>query len=201
MKLGIYGGTFSPIHMGHILAAESFLKEFELDRLMVIPTALPPHKAEVDGASAAERLRMTELAFDGQEKVEVSNFEILRGGKSYSVNTLEQFKSGNELYMLVGTDMFLTLDEWFRPDEIFRLADIVLKRRENDSTFDELILQKSKEYADRFKARIHFINSPAFEISSTKLREMIRENRSLDGLVPKKAEEYIYANKLYKGGI
>lgn len=201
MKLGIYGGTFSPIHNGHILAAREFLNEMQLDKLLIIPTALPPHKAEVVGASEKERLEMAKLAFEDFPDVEVSDFEIKRGGKSYSVNTLEHFKEGNELYMLVGTDMFLTLDEWFRPNDIFKLSNIVLKRRENDADTEKRISEKSREYELKFGARIYFIKSSPFEVSSTDIREKIRSGNSICEAVPQNVAEYIYNHNLYKGGI
>lgn len=198
MKLGIYGGTFSPIHMGHITAAREFLDRFELDRLCVIPTALPPHKAEVAGATAGDRLEMARIAFsDSDPKIEVSDFEIKREGKSYTVFTLEHFAPGNELYMLVGTDMFLTLDEWYRAPDIFGLADIVLKRREDESDSGGLILRKTDEYKTRFGARIHMIDEPALEISSTRLRELLRSGEPTDGLIPESVMEYIRENHLY----
>ena len=198
MRLGIYGGTFSPIHLGHVRAAEDFLNEFGLDKLLVIPTALPPHKAEVAGASAEDRLEMARLAFMGHDRIEVSDYEIARGGKSYSVLTLERFKPGNELFMLVGTDMFLTLDRWFRAEEIFRLADIVLKRREDDPVTGADIASKTIEYTERFGARIHIMDDAAFPVSSTGLRELIRDGKPTDGLLPDSVADYISENNLYK---
>ncbi len=198
MKLGIYGGTFSPIHMGHVLAAKSFLESLELDRLLIMPTALPPHKSEVLGASAEDRLEMAKRAFEGcDERIVISDFEISRGGKSYTINTLEHFAPGNELFLLVGSDMFLTLDEWRRAEEIFALADIVLKRRENDPETDILIKRKTDEYRSRFGARIHFIAAPALEVSSTELRERITARGADDVLLPCGVCEYIREKGLY----
>ncbi len=198
MKLGIYGGTFSPIHMGHVLAAQSFLESLELDRLLIMLTALPPHKSEVLGASAEDRLEMAKRAFKGcDERIIISDFEISRGGKSYTINTLEHFAPGNELFLLVGSDMFLTLDEWRRAEDIFSLADIVLKRRENDPETNILIKCKSDEYRSRFGARIHFIAAPTLEVSSTELRERIAAGGSDDALLPCGVSEYIREKGLY----
>lgn len=198
MKLGIYGGTFSPIHMGHVTAAHDFINRFELDRLFVIPTALPPHKAEVAGASANDRLEMARIAFaDSDPRIEVSDFEIRREGKSYTIYTLEHFAPGNELFMLVGTDMFLTLDEWYRAPDIFKLADIVLKRREADRTSDRLISDRKYEYNTRFGARIHVIDVPALEISSTRLRELLCAGEPTGSLIPDGVLKYIRKNHLY----
>ena len=111
-KLGIYGGTFSPIHNGHIRAAEKFLSDIDLDRLLIMPAAIPPHKA-ADGVSGEDRLEMARIAFEGADpRLEVCDFEVRREGRSYTINTLEHFTSPDRrIYMLVGTDMLLTLPE------------------------------------------------------------------------------------------
>lgn len=200
MKLGIYGGTFSPIHMGHVRAAEAFLEAMALDRLLVIPTAVPPHKAEVAGADAAARLTMVRLAFaDSDARLAVSDYEISREGKSYTVYTLEHFTAPDTtLYLLVGTDMFLTLAKWFRAADIFRLADIVLMRRETDAGLTGLLSETAADYRARFGARIHEIDEPPLVISSTELRERLRAGLPTDGMLPDAVAEYIAKNNLYR---
>lgn len=199
-RIGIYGGTFSPIHSGHVRAANAFADAMALDRLYVIPTALPPHKAKVDGAEAADRLEMARIAFSGTDRrIAVSDFEIRREGKSYSIYTLEHFsKPGRELFMLVGTDMFLTLHEWYRTEDIFRLARIVLMRRELDDSLLSAINKKSCEYKEKYGADIRVINIPPLEISSTKLREMLRRGEPVGGLIPDNVIKYIKDNNLYE---
>lgn len=198
-RIGIYGGTFSPVHLGHIRAAQSFLAELSPDRLYVVPTAEPPHKREVGGASAEERLYMTRLAFEGLDRrIEVSDFEVKRRGKSYTVYTLEHFAAPErELYMLVGTDMFLTLDRWYRAGEIFALSNIVLMRRENETELGCELRRKRDEYTARYGAKIYEIDRPPFELSSTELREYIRSGRPTEGLISPRVAEYIYRNGLY----
>lgn len=200
MKLGIYGGTFSPIHMGHVRAAEAFLEAMALDRLLVIPTAVPPHKAEVAGADAAARLTMVRLAFaDSDARLAVSDYEISREGKSYTVYTLEHFTAPDTtLYLLVGTDMFLTLAKWFRAEDIFRLADIVLMRRETDAGLTGLLSETAADYRARFGARIHEIDEPPLVISSTELRERLRAGLPTGGMLPDAVAEYIAKNNLYR---
>jgi len=200
MKLGIYGGTFSPIHMGHVRAAEAFLDTMALDRLLVIPTAVPPHKAEVVGADAAARLTMARLAFaDSDARLAVSDYEISREGKSYTVYTLEHFTAPDTtLYLLVGTDMFLTLAKWFRAEDIFRLADIVLMRRETDAGLTGLLSETAADYRARFGARIHEIDEPPLVISSTELRERLRAGLPTGGMLPDAVAEYIAKNNLYR---
>jgi len=200
MKLGIYGGTFSPIHMGHVRAAEAFLDTMALDRLLVIPTAVPPHKAEVVGADAAARLTMARLAFaDSDARLVVSDYEISREGKSYTIYTLEHFTAPDAtLYLLVGTDMFLTLEKWFRAEDIFRLADIVLMRRETDAGLTGLLSETAGRYRARFGARIHEIDVPPLVVSSTELRERLRAGLPTDDLLPGAVADYIEKNKLYR---
>jgi len=199
-RFGIYGGTFSPIHMGHVRAAHAFLEAMQLDRLLVIPTAQPPHKAAVDGASADQRLRMAQLAFAASdERLTVSDYEIRRDGKSYTVYTLEHFtKPDRELFMLVGTDMFLTLANWYRAADIFKMTRIVLMRRETDDGNTALIAEKMQEYRERYAARIHVIAQPPLVVSSTELRERLRGGLSVDGLLSDSVAEYIAKNNLYR---
>ncbi|MCI8386919.1 MAG: nicotinate (nicotinamide) nucleotide adenylyltransferase [Clostridiales bacterium] len=203
-RIGIYGGTFSPIHIGHIRAANAFLTDMSLDKLYVIPAALPPHKAEVDGATANERLEMVRLAFaDSDElmsgKLEVSDFEVKREGKSYTIYTLDHFtKPNRKLYLLVGTDMFITLSSWFQAERIFKLADIVLMRREKDDGLGLEIKRCRREYTERFGAKVHLIDEEPFEISSTELRNMLNSGESVNGLIPDKVIEYIKGNNLYR---
>lgn len=200
MKLGIYGGTFSPVHLGHVKAAYAFLDAMQLDRLYVMPTAEPPHKAEVEGASAAHRLEMLRLAFAGSdERLEVSDYEIRRAGKSYTVITLEHFAAPDtQLFLLVGTDMFLTLDRWRRAEDIFRLTDIVLMRRETDAENEGLIREKLAEYREKFDARLHEIPTMPLVISSTELRHRLKNGQSTAGLIPESVAAYIAENNLYE---
>ena len=118
MRVGIYGGTFSPVHNGHVAAAKAFMEQMWLDILYVIPTGTSPHK-EMDGeATGADRLEMCRLAFADVEGVIVSDCEIRRSGKSYTVDTLREFYAPeHRLFLLCGTDMMLTLDTWYQADE------------------------------------------------------------------------------------
>ena len=126
MRIGIFGGTFSPVHNGHIAAAYAFMEKMWLDVLYVMPTALPPHKQLHGDAAAADRLEMLRLAFAGMDGVIVSDMEIRRGGRSYTVDTLRQMHADlhgdDRLFLLMGTDMLLSFDSWREPDEIFRLC-------------------------------------------------------------------------------
>lgn len=127
MKTGIYGGTFNPIHNGHLHIVEEFRRGLGLDRVLLIPTRVPPHKAAPDLASAGERFAMCRLAAQGKPWLELSDIEMRREGKSYTAETLEELSvlyPQDQFYLLMGEDMFLTLGRWYRPETIFSLASV-----------------------------------------------------------------------------
>lgn len=198
-KLGIFGGTFSPPHVGHVRAAEAFLNSAKLDKLLIMPAFLPPHKA-IDGeASADERFKMCKFAFSGLPRTEISDFEIKNGGKSYTHFTLSSFKDEEtELYFLVGTDMFLTLGKWVKPETIFSLATIALVRRERTDENSHLIEERAREYKERFGAKLLFIDADITEISSSDLRSMIKSGADTSEFLSEEVYTYIKENLIYK---
>ena len=197
-KVGIYGGTFSPPHIGHVEAARAFLRAVALDELIIIPTFTPPHKAYSGQVSADDRLGMCELAFSKLPKTSVSDLEIRRGGKSYTYLTLEELSSSDvELYLLCGTDMFITLDEWKNAERIFELAHICYLRRENDLNTEALIEQKKAKYITEYSARITAISHEVIEVSSTELRDVVSSGRNSE-LIPKDVFEFIERRGLYR---
>lgn len=203
-KVGIYGGTFSPMHLGHVRAALRFFEEMSLDKLYIVPNLLPHSKSAVEGASAADRLAMARLALGEcdaykDERICVSDFEISREGKCYSADTLEHFAAPDRrLYLLVGTDMFLILDKWYRARDIFALADIALVRRENDAANTALIDMRAAEYRERYGARVSVIDTEPTVASSAVIRKRIVSGEVLDGLVPSGVAKYIKDNGLYR---
>ncbi len=195
--IAIYGGTFSPPHNGHVRAAEAFFAAACPDRLLIVPTATPPHKALVPGATAEDRLAMCRLAFSGIARTEVSDIELRREGKSYTVDTLRALSAkGRRLALLTGTDMFLTLEGWYRAEEIFALADIYVMRRFDDG--GETILATAEEYRARYAARVHYIETEPFAISSTELREMLKNGEDPRDVLPPDVLEYIKKCNLYR---
>ena len=144
-KIAIFGGTFNPPHIAHVRAAERFSEIVNPDVFYIIPACVPPHKDYSGTVSPQERTEMCTLAFGHIPNVEISDIEIKRGGRSYTYLTLEALSSSDkELYLLCGTDMFLTLDEWVNPDIIFKLATICVIRRESDPECYNKIREKSK---------------------------------------------------------
>lgn len=198
MKTGIYGGTFSPPHLGHYLAARAFLENVELDELLIIPALVPPHKQIAYEDDPVSRLEMCRLAFANLDKTSVSDIELNRGGKSYTVMTLRELtRKGRELYFLCGTDMMLTIDEWYCPEEIFRLAHIVCMRRESDAENTEKLENKMKLYREKFGASVSLIDAPSFELSSSEVREAIKEGRDTKDMLQREVDEYIRKKGMY----
>ena len=201
-RIGIYGGTFSPPHNGHLAAAKAFMEQMWLDLLYVIPTALPPHKEMECPVSAAHRLEMCRLAFSGVDGVYVSDMEIRRGGRSYTVDTLRELSGDDRrLFLLCGTDMMLTLDEWRAPEEIFRLCYPVYIRRDRDASLDAQIVRKIAEYQAKYGKVVRRIVADPVVLSSSEIRDAIRAGRPVSGKLPPAVERYISDNHLYVSNI
>ncbi len=199
MRLGIYGGTFSPPHLGHVLAAKAFMREVALDRLLIIPTSIPPHK-EADGCLTDEhRLALTRLAFSDVKGAEVSDLELRRGGKSYSYLTLRELSAPDrKIFFLCGTDMLLSLDSWMNAEEVMRLATFVVISRESDADVHARVLRKKDELSRSYGAEILLLGTPAFPASSTEIRKAIADRESIREMVPASVDEYIQKWNLYR---
>lgn len=199
LRVGIYGGTFAPIHNGHIDSALAFMRQMKLDYLYVIPTYLPPHK-EVDLADSPKmRLRMCELAFEGIDGVIVSDIEIRRGGKSYTYDTLKELSGDDKkLFLLCGTDMVLSFDTWYRFEDILRLCYPTYVRREKDKVLENRVINKITEYYNKYGVMFRRILTDPIEISSTEVRKACKDGRDISGMVPASVERFIRENKLYE---
>ena len=198
IRIGIYGGTFSPPHNGHIAAAKAFMEQMWLDFLYVIPTATPPHKEMEVPVDAAHRLEMCRLAFADVEGVYVSDMEMRRGGRSYTVDTLRELTGPDRrLFLLCGTDMMLTLDEWREPEEIFKLSYPVYIRREKDAILDQKIVQKIADYNEKYGKVVRRIVTDPIELSSSSVRERLERREDVSQLIPASVEKYIRDNHLY----
>lgn len=197
MRVGIFGGTFAPIHNGHVNAAHQFVKECKLDRLYVIPAGTPPHKKAPEMFSSQDRLEMARLAFPKDdalnEKIEVSDFEINRKEKSYTYNTLLEFsKGGDELFLLCGTDMFMSFDSWYRFKELFGMCTLCLALRNNSDTENlKAIKEKKSEFEKKYGAKILMLDMKPFEVSSTEVRDLISKGKNISNLVPAGVWEFL----------
>ena len=198
-KVAMYGGSFNPIHKGHIQLAEYFVKELNLDRLLIVPDRTPPHKSDKAMVSPLHRYNMCKIAVQNFPKIEVSDIEINRTGKSYTVDTLRQLKSlypKAQLFLIMGEDMFLSLHTWREYREIFNTAIICALPREHDN------LSPILHYAKQYEAeKLRFIVSDAkvVQISSTEIRESIRQGLPLSDMLEEKVAEYIVQYSLYRG--
>ena len=198
MRVGIYGGTFSPVHNGHVAAARAFMEQMWLDILYVIPTGVTPHKNMKGNATSEDRLEMCRLAFGELDGVIVSDMEMKREGKSYTVDTLQELsRPDDRLFLLLGTDMMLTLDTWRDPEEIFRLCYPVYIRRETDASLDDKIVEKIAEYNQKYGKVVRRIVAPAIELSSSMVRAALAEGKSVEDMVHPKVAAYIKDRGLY----
>ena len=197
-RVGIFGGAFDPPHNGHLCAAKAFYDSMQLDRLIIIPSFVPPHKVK-SKAMPSDRLEMASLAFKSIENSQISSCEIDRGGVSYTYLTIEEYYSDDvELYLFVGTDMFLTLSEWDMAQDIFKAAGICLIRRESLDENEEAILNTKQLYEEKYVARISIITSPVVEMSSTQVRKMLAAgDNAVTDMLPREVMAYIRERGLY----
>ncbi len=195
-RLGLFGGTFAPPHLGHINALRVLLKNVKLDRVLVMPTYMSPHKSRDAADTPEQRFRMCKSAFSGISGVEVSDFEIKKGGISYTAETLEHLKTEqNKIFLLCGSDMFLTLDKWYHSREIFEKAAIVCIPRYSGDRAE--LDKKREEYENNYKAEIIFAGENPLEMSSTEVREAILGGEKLEKYLPAGVIEIIKKEKLY----
>lgn len=173
-RIGIYGGTYNPPHIGHMRAAEYAIQALALDRLLLIPTGVSPHKEMAAGASSADRLQMLRLSAEGIERAEVSDIEIRREGRSYTVDTLRAIREkspDSELFLLMGTDMFLSFMTWREPETILKLATLAVFCRGEKGEQARIDAQKAS--LEAMGARVELVENPITAISSTDLRRML----------------------------
>jgi len=215
-KLGILGGTFNPIHYGHLAAAEEVRVRLHLDRVLFIPSFIPPHKQEEDVPSAAHRLEMVRLATAGNVSFEPSDSEIKRGGRSYTIDTIEALRQAypaGELYFITGADSFLDIQAWKHWERLltsctfvvlsrpgYRFSDLLkinfMRPAEKQFTkLDQGELTEAVVRSGAFTVYLEMI--PLYDISSTDIRKRVKEGRSIKYLLPEAVETYIIKNKLY----
>ncbi|MBR5337309.1 MAG: nicotinate-nucleotide adenylyltransferase [Lachnospiraceae bacterium] len=197
-KIGIMGGTFNPIHNGHLILAESAYEQFHLDTVVFLPSGNPPHKADISYIDSQHRCNMVELAIKDNSHFEMSLEEVLRPGITYTSDTLLTMKSNDpygELFFIIGADSLYTFETWHEPDVICRQCTILVATREGHDSAD--VEEKIEELRNRFEADIFRIVSPDFDISSRLVRERIISERSIRYFVPRPVEEYIREHGLY----
>ena len=201
MRLGVYGGSFDPVHYGHLLLAECCREQLRLDEIWLIPAAVPPHKQSRSRAAGKARLEMLELALAGSEHLRASSLELDRGGVSYTVETLlaiGQQRPGASLFLLLGADALHDLPTWREPARICELALPVVVRRGGAAELDLAVLAPLVSQERLAEIRAAQVQMPLMELSSTDLRERAAAGRSLRYRTPRAVEKYIETERLYK---
>jgi len=189
-KIGIFGGTFDPIHLGHLITARSVKEIRSLSQIIFIPANTSPLKQDVKSAVAKHRFEMTKLAVEDFDDFSVSDYEINNSDISYSINTIKYFKNlYKNIELIIGYDNFLVFDKWYKLEEILELVNVVVLKR-----FFENPEQGKMKLADFI-----FVDSPTIQISSTAIRERYSNNLPIDLLVTPKVLNYIKQNKIYMG--
>jgi nicotinate-nucleotide adenylyltransferase len=198
-RVGIMGGTFDPIHIGHLILGECAYEQFGLDQVLFMPSGNPPHKAtRQDGAGRQARLEMTALAIADNPHFSVDLEEIFRSGYTYTNETLQILKRmhpDTDYYFIIGGDSLMALDSWRKPDIICQNCVLLVAVREDAE------LASMKEQIARLKSRygadIHLLHTPRIDVSSTQLRDWCRQHRSLRYYIPDSVIQYIEANHVY----
>ena len=198
MKIGIMGGTFDPIHLGHLATAEAVRENFSLDEILFIPAARPPHKLGKKVTDERHRLAMTQLATRSNKFFKVSDMELKRTGLSYTLDTMNElhkiFGNATELFFIIGADSLADLSKWYAARELVAKCHFIATTRQGvDVDFSSV----EKFFGAAAKEHIHRVTTPGLEISSTDIRERVKLNRSIKYLVPEVVEEYILREKLY----
>jgi nicotinate-nucleotide adenylyltransferase len=213
MKIGLFGGTFDPIHWGHLRSAEEVSETFGLDRVYFIPASIPPHKRAQTSTPAEDRLQMVRRAVAGNPRFSVSTAEISRIGVSYSIDTIREFdarkREGDSLYFIIGLDAFREIATWKDFAEIFPLCNFIVTTRpgskENDPLRGTGVAVKKlfcydfkrKNYRHRSGTRIFFIELTDIAISASEIRTLVKQGKSIRYLVPSAVEKYIERRGLY----
>lgn len=198
--IGVFGGSFNPIHIGHLILAEYICCEFCLEKILFIPAKIPPHKAGEEMASAEHRFNMVSIAIENNPKFEVSRIELDRQGKSYTVDTLSQLTDlypDKKIRFICGADSLMNFNTWRNIEKIFQLSDIIIAGRPNipEMDFEDML----NNFRQKYNANITCSTSPFIDISSTQIRERIQKGLSVKYMVPDGVYRFIINVGLYTG--
>ncbi|MBK9097834.1 MAG: nicotinate-nucleotide adenylyltransferase [bacterium] len=188
-KIGIFGGTFDPIHLGHLITAQSVKEIRDLDKIIFIPAYISPHKTDAKPSSPDDRLNMIKIAVEEIPFFDYSDIEIKKGGISYTVDTLRELKKCyDKIEFIIGYDNIFTFHTWKEPDQIFKLADVIVLKRKSSHP---------PQFEDKYYRQAVFVQTRGIEISATDIRERVNKGLPINFLVPPKVMEYIFNHKLY----
>jgi len=198
MRVGIFGGTFDPVHYGHLLLAEQCREQCVLDEVRIIPAGLPPHKTENDISPAKARVEMLQLAIGGHESFRIDEREILRTGPSFTYETLEELQKeepDRRLFLIIGADSLYDFPTWRKPERIMELAELIVVNR-GDQPPPELDAFKAK-LGDAAAERVNLVQMPGIGLSSTDIRNRVAAGKSVRYMTPRAVECFIAAQQLY----
>lgn len=198
MRIGIFGGTFDPIHFGHLLLAEQCREQCQLDEVWFLPAKIPPHKREKTITDEKSRVEMIEFAIAGHVQFRVEKIELERESVSYTVETLQELKqrdTDHEFFLLIGVDSLLEFQTWREPERIRELATLVAVNRDSTGSVEEESLRQS--LGEEFFSRLKLVNIPDIALSSTDIRNRIRRGKSIRFMTPRAVETYIEQHNLY----
>ncbi len=200
MRIGIYGGAFNPVHNGHINLARKAKERLTLDKILFIPTAVPPHKTDDEFASRQDRYNMLALAIEDIDGAEISCMEFERGGKSYTYDTLVELKRiypDDELFLIIGSDQLMSFHLWYRSGDILSMVSLCAGVRENEEEKHQML-----HYAQNLDGldydRFYLFQFPAVRVSSSDIRQRIKNGMDISGLIPQKVYKYIIEKRLYR---
>jgi nicotinate-nucleotide adenylyltransferase len=201
-RIGIFGGSFDPLHMGHLVVAQDAKEKLGLSEVIFVPAAIPPHKQHLQQSSFEHRMNMLNAVLESELRFSVSDVEIQRGGISYSFETVCEFKKlypDAQLVLIVGTDTLIDLHNWYNIDELLELCEVASFVRPGESDFTQL--RKKVRLSEKNKERVlnSTFESHAIGISSSEIRMRVAEGLSIRYLVPAEVEIYIFEHSLYKG--
>ena len=201
MRVGVFGGTFDPIHLGHLILAEQCRDQAKLDLVLFVPALLPPHKQQQTLTPFAQRVEMLALAISGNPAFRVEDMEEERSGPSYTVDTLTQLqreRPGDDLSFIIGSDSLHDLRIWHQPRRILELAALLVVARAGFSTFSAKELKAALQLDDDFSLRYQIVEAPLIAIASRDIRQRIAEGRSVRYMIPRAVEAYIQEKGLYR---
>jgi len=201
MLIGIFGGTFDPVHFGHLLLAECCREQCTLDAVWFLPAAVPPHKSDRELAPAKDRIEMLKLAIAGHAAFSVCTYESDRGGVNYTADTLNHFHEedpSRELFFLMGADMFMDFPQWRQPERICQLAIPVVVHRPGMASLDFNCLNTITTPQRIEEIRRHLVEMPEIGLSSSEIRRRMAAGQSIRYQTPRAVEKYIETHNLYR---
>lgn len=199
-EIGILGGTFDPIHIGHTKLGIEAIKQFDLSEIWIIPAFNPPHKALKNVTSYEDRVNMIRLAIENLSQFKILEIEKMRGGKSYTSETLKELVSlypKTRFSFIIGADSLYEIEDWHKPEEVMKFARLLVALRTYDKAYKSLV-EQADYLKEKYNADIEIISYNKIDISSNEIRSLVSKNKDYSALVDEQVKKYIESNKLYK---